>query len=111
MFERMVTPSDDGETVPAVEGGANLGPTLREAGDRAPGGDGPVDVRVELVKFLSPADAVVWFTLERGGERLFGTVEGQARRHGDRWFVSRPTFAALVGSVGVRCPPPPTPTA
>jgi hypothetical protein len=110
VFERIVTPSNDGEAVPAVEGGANLGSSLREAGERAPGGDGPVDVRVELVKFLSPDTAVVWFALERAGRALLGTLEGRAHRHGDRWLVSRPTFAMIVGSVGVQCPPPPDQT-
>ncbi len=107
-FERIVTLSDDGEAVPAVEGGANLGPALREAGTRGPGGnDVPATVQVELVKFLSADEAVVWFSLERGGQTLLPGIEGRARRIDDRWLVARATFAQLVGSIGVQCPPPP----
>ncbi len=111
VFERIVTPSDDGEGVPAVQGGANLGPCLREAGARAPrrgdNDDGPATARVLHIKFLDAREAVVWFSLERGGNVLLGNMEGRARLDGDRWLVSRATFAHIVGSVGVRCPPPP----
>jgi hypothetical protein len=107
-FERIVTPSEDGESVPAVEGGANLGPSLREAGARAPGGtDVPPTVRVEHLKFLRPDEAVVWFTLERGGQTLLPGVEGRALLVDGTWLVSRATFTQVVGSVGVACPPPP----
>jgi hypothetical protein len=105
-FEKMLTVSDDGG-IPAVQGGSNLGPSLAEAGTRAPGGTHPAWVRVDFVKLLSPDDAVAWFTLERGGRHLMGPVAGRARRRDGQWLVTRETFAQLVGSVGVRCPPPP----
>ena len=107
-FERIVTPSEDGEAVPAVEGGANLGPCLREAGTRAPGGiDLPTTVTVEHVKFLAPDEAVVWFTLLRGGQPALGPIDGRGRRLGGQWLVSRATFAKSSPRSGVRCPPPP----
>ncbi len=107
-FERMVTLSRDGTAVPAVEGGANLGPCLREARDRASAGTNTsATVRVEHLKFVRPDEAVVWFTLLRNGNAVLGTVEGRARRTGKQWLVSRATFCQIVGSVGVRCPPPP----
>lgn len=107
-FERMVTLSEDGEAVPAVEGGENLGPSLREARTRATAGaDTQATVRIEHLKFLGPDEAVVWFTLLRDGNAVLGTLEGRARRKGAQWLVSRPTFTQIVGSVGVRCPPPP----
>lgn len=107
-FERIVTPSEDGESVPAVQGGENLGPSLREAGNRAPGGaDEPASGRVELIKFLGPDHAIVWFELERGGRSLLGLMEGRAYLVGSRWLVDRSTFCRIVGSVGVVCPPPP----
>jgi hypothetical protein len=102
----MLTVAEDGG-LPAVQGGSNLGPSLTEAGTRAPGGTHPATVRVELVKFLGPDEAVAWFTLERGGQHLFGPMAGRGRRIDGRWLVTRETFAQLVGSVGVRCPPPP----
>lgn len=107
-FERMVTLSEDGEAVPAVEGGGNLGPSLREARTRATAGaNTQATVRIEHLKFLGPDEAVVWFTLLRDGNAVLGTLEGRARRKGAQWLVSRPTFCQIVGSVGVRCPPPP----
>jgi hypothetical protein len=107
-FTRIVTPSEDGSAVPAVQGGANLGPCLAEAGQRAPGqSDSAATVRVELVKFLGPDEAVVWFSMERDGQTLLAGISGRARRIDGRWLVARETFAQIVGSVGVRCPPPP----
>jgi hypothetical protein len=107
-FERIVTPSDDGSAVPAVEGGANLGPCLAEAGQRAPGqADAAPTVTVDLVKFLRPDEAVVWFSMERNGQTLLPGISGRARCIDGRWLVARETFVQIVGSVGVRCPPPP----
>lgn len=107
-FERMVTLSEDGEAVPAVQGGANLGPALREARTRATAGaNTQATLEVEHLKFLGPDDAVVWFRLLRDGHAVLGPMEGRAHRTGAHWLVSRATFAQIVGSVGVRCPPPP----
>ena len=107
-FEHMVTLSEDGEAVPAVQGGANLGPCLRDARDRATAGANTrATVEVEHVKFLGPDEAVVWFKLLRDGQAVLGTMEGRAHRTGARWLVNRGTFGQIVGSVGVRCPPPP----
>jgi hypothetical protein len=109
VFEQMLTASEDGTAVPAVQGGENLGPALAEAAHRAPGGTQPAAVLIELMKFLGADEAVAWFSLERDGAHLFGPVAGRARRIGGRWLVTRETFAQLVGSVGVQCPPPPSP--
>jgi hypothetical protein len=107
-FEHMVTLSQDGAAVPAVQGGANLGPSLREARDRATAGaNTQATVEVEHIKFLGPDEAVVWFKLLRDGHAVLGTMEGRAHRAGARWLVNRATFGQIVGSVGVRCPPPP----
>jgi hypothetical protein len=106
-FDRMLTTSDDGAAVPAVEGGANLGPSLAEAGEKAGATGSTAGIRVEHVRFLAPEEAVVWFTVLRDGRHQFGPIAGRARRIGGEWLVTRETFAQLVGSVGVRCPPPP----
>jgi hypothetical protein len=107
-FEGIVTPSEDGASIPTVQGGSNLGSCLGEAGPRSPGGvDTPAYGRVKHIKFLSTKEAVVWFTLDQGGRDLLGTMEGRAYLVGARWLVARPTFCHIVGTVGVRCPPPP----
>jgi hypothetical protein len=91
-----------------VQGGSNLGPCLGEAGPRSPGGvDEPAYGRVQHVKFVSPREAVVWFTLDQGGRDLLGTMEGRAHLVRGEWLVARSTFCHIVGTVGVICPPPP----
>jgi hypothetical protein len=108
-FERMFTLDEHG-ALPAVQGGANLGPALAEAGQRVPGpSDEAATVEVHHVKLLGPDDAVAWFSIARGGSTLLPGSVGRARRNGDRWLVARETFAQIVGAAGVRCPPPSLP--
>jgi hypothetical protein len=108
-FEQMFTIAEDG-SVPAVQGGSNLGPSLKQASSRAPGSsETPVEVVVEHVKVLGPDDAVAWIRLQRAGQALLPYNVGRARRHGDGWLVTRETFCGFLRTVGVRCPPPPSP--
>lgn len=108
VVERMVTPSADGASIPAVEGGSNLGSSLQQARQRAPGGvDTPATITVHHVKFVNPDEAVVWFSLARGSQVLLPQVEGRVRRRDGRWLVARPSFCGVLAGTGVRCPPPP----
>jgi hypothetical protein len=87
-----------------IEGGANLVSVMQEVADRyAPARD--MDISVDYVRFLSESEAEVHFVLLLS---RFGplTQTGHAVRIGDEWKVSRDTWCALVGMVGVQCPPP-----
>jgi hypothetical protein len=108
-FDGMLTRNEDGSAVPTVEGGANLGPALFEAGEKAAAGENTAGIAVEHVRFLGPDEAAVWFTVLRDGHHQFGPLAGRARRIDGQWLVTRETFAQLVASVGVRCPPPSLP--
>jgi hypothetical protein len=108
-FSTMYDRSQDGAAVPAVEGGANLGPALDEAGRwaRARGGFGPATVSVDRISFLNATEAAVWFSLDSGGRTVYRYRRGRAVRTEQGWKVSRETFCGLLAGIGVSCPPPP----
>lgn len=89
-----------------IEGGANLVSAMQEVADRyAPARD--MDISVDYVRFLSEDEAEVHFVLLLSQFGPSGLVRtGHAVRVGEEWKVSRETWCALVGIVGVECPPP-----
>jgi hypothetical protein len=102
----------------AIEGGANLAPTMQEAGERFTGRVG-LDVAVEHVRFLSDEEAEVSFVLifpgGLGPGPMPGIGAGPARFANvgyavlveGHWKVARETYCGLVQRIGVQCPPPP----
>jgi hypothetical protein len=98
---RMGETSPDGQALPYVQAGGNLGPTADDA-RRRHGGDGRDMVAFRRAKFLTPTEAVIWL---RAGPLT--AYEGRAVLDDGRWKVSRATFCNLVRMIGVVCPPPP----
>ena len=92
----------DDERGAALEDGASLLHVLAEALARHPS-VGPVQVRVERVRFLDERHARVRFVIlvGRGGP----SFDGEAVQAGGRWRVGRETFCQVVAMAGVRCPP------
>ena len=90
----------------AIENGDNLASTFEQARQRQPG-QGPLDVSVDSVRFLSEDEAEVQFTLWLAGFGQSGMPRsGHAVRVGDGWKVARDTWCGLIRMVGVECPPP-----
>ncbi|MBV8950444.1 MAG: hypothetical protein JOZ99_06190 [Actinobacteria bacterium] len=88
-----------------IEGGANLGATMREAEQRRPWPE-PIDISVDALRFIADDEAEVRFVLLLPA----GPVQrvpylGHAVLDGGRWKVARSTYCDLVSSTGVRCPP------
>lgn len=101
----------DGDALPAVEGGHNLGPSLAEAQSRAPqygqsSSPNAATVTVDRLRFVSPAEAVVTYTLVLAGGMTIAGRPGRAVVVDGVWKVARATFCELVAMVGVVCPPP-----
>jgi hypothetical protein len=101
----------EGDALPAVEGGHNLGPSLTEAQSRAPGHGQPsspdaATITVDRLRFVSTEEAVVVYTLALvGGFTLAGRA-GRAVLIDGEWKVARDTFCELMSMAGVVCPPP-----
>ncbi len=90
----------------AIENGDNLASTIEQARQRQPG-QGPLDVSVDSVRFLSEDEAEVQFTLWLAGFGQSGMPRsGHAVRVSDGWKVARDTWCGLIRMVGVECPPP-----
>lgn len=88
-----------------VDGGARLGPTLRDLHQRFGGTARAAVHPVERVVFVSDTEAAVWFSVWLGASPYLPTHRGAAVFVDGRWKVSRATFCALLGRVGVACPP------
>jgi hypothetical protein len=102
-FASMGFPTDDGRTLPNVQGGENLGPCAAEVRERFPQyASDPPEIRVEKIKFLDATEAVVWFS-----SAMLANREGRAVLVEGAWKVSRATYCSLIAMAGVVCPPPP----
>jgi hypothetical protein len=104
-------PSEDGESVPSVDGGENLGPTLARARmGRQTRHPLPDDARVDFstgeIAFTDADHAAVWFTVSVNGHPVLRDRRGDAVRVDGTWKVARSTFCQLVALAGIRCPPP-----
>ena len=101
-------PGGDGRSVPSVERGDDLGPTLVLANESARGlvGDGSdVVISADEIHFLDPTRAVVLFSIAMGHRLLLGGQRGEAVLLDGTWKMARSTFCHLMGLAGVSCPP------
>ena len=101
-------PSDDGQSVPSVEKGHDLGPVLISANERARGivGDGSdVTISADEIYFYDPERAAVLFSISMGERLLLGGQRGEAVLVDGVWKMARSTFAQLMTLGGVACPP------
>jgi Clp amino terminal domain, pathogenicity island component/ClpX C4-type zinc finger len=108
-FAEHGTLSDDGQSVPSVEGGENLGPTLVTAKqnrrDIVPE-DADVVVSVDEVVFADQEHAAVWFGIAVNGRYFLREHRGDAVVVDGQWKMTRSTFCELMRLAGVECPPP-----
>lgn len=96
---------EDGESLPNVEAGESLAPTVRRAAERV--STNRVEITVSEVKFLSAQRAAVVFAIStEDGRQLLGDNVGEAVGDGQRWRVARNTFAQLMRLAGVEPPRP-----
>jgi hypothetical protein len=110
VFTTMLTTYDDSGGLRLVDGGSNLGPSLREARSRAGGTSSPVTtITVTGVRFVNDHEARVAYDLDVNGSfttRLHGRV-GAAILVDGTWKATRETVTELLAMAGVTCPPPP----
>ena len=110
-FETVYT-SDQPDDVrcAAIEGGANLAGTMREARHARQRfrGTPEMDVVIDHIRFVSEDEAEVSFVLIFPGgplPRLPTTGHGVLIE--GTWKVARQTYSELVRTLGVQCPPAP----
>lgn len=96
---------EDGDSLPNVQSGDALAPTVRRAAARWAGGGAAFSV--SEIKFLSAERAVVVFSISTDRGHLLGDTVGEAVLHGTRWRVARSTFGQLMRMAGVEPPPLP----
>ncbi len=107
-FAASRTPGDDGRSVPAVEKGGDLGPTLALANERHRGviGDGhDVLVSADEIHFYDQERALVSFSILMGQRLLLGGQQGEALLINGEWKMARSTFCRLMNLAGIACPP------
>ncbi len=101
-------PSEDGRSVPSVERGDDLGPTLTLANDRHRGiiADGSdVTISADEIRFYRVDRAAVRFSVWMGDQRLLWDQRGEAVLVDHKWKMARSTFSLLMRLAGVACPP------
>ncbi len=108
-FSASGTVSEDGRSVPTVEGGETLGPTLTAARERrrdiAPE-RADVQITVAEIAFVDATHAAVWFSISVDGRTLLAEEHrGDAVIVAGAWKMARSTFCQLMGMAGVPCPP------
>ncbi len=105
-FAASGTESEDGRSVPTVEGGEILGPTLRAARERLRSpGTAEVVYMVDEISFIDATHAAVWFSIAVDGASVLPNRRGDAIIVDGTWKMARSTFCELVGLAGVPCPP------
>ena len=104
------TESEDGRSVPTVEGGETLGPTLTAAKERRRDiayGTAEVVFMVDEIGFID-ADSTPPSgsrSAVKGASILLPNRRGDAIIVDGTWKMARSTFCELVGLAGVPCPP------
>jgi len=103
------TLGDDGQSLPMVEKGGNLGPTLVASQERHRGlSEGKsVSWSVDEIVFTDPEHAAVWFTFNLDNVPMLARHRGDAVMVEGQWKMARSTFCELMRMAGVECPPPP----
>jgi hypothetical protein len=106
-FAQHGTQSDDGRSLPFVEGGDNLGPTVRAAAERHPGvyEGSTVTISIDQVSFVDETHAAVWFSVSVDNVSRLRNHRGDAVVVDGEWKMARSTFCGLMAMAGVQCPP------
>jgi hypothetical protein len=108
-FETVYTSSQpDDVRCAAIEGGANLAGTMKEAHQARQRfrGTSEMDVIVEHIRFVGEDEAEVSFVLVfPGGPLPRLPTAGHAVLIDGEWKVARQTYCNLVQTLGVHCPP------
>jgi hypothetical protein len=106
-FAEHGTQSEDGRSLPFVEGGHNLGPTVRAAAERHPGvSEGStVTISIDQVSFVDATHAAVWFSVSVDNVSRLRNHRGDAVVVDGEWKMARSTFCGLMAMAGVQCPP------
>jgi len=104
------TPSEDGTSIPSVERGHDLGPTVAMAKSMARNrGIDPeaseVAVIVDEVRFVDAEHAAVWFSISIDGHPVVVHHRGNALVVAGEWKMARTTFCQIMSMGGVPCPP------
>ena len=104
------TPSEDGTSIPSVERGHDLGPTVAQAKSMARNrGIDPeasdVAVVVNEVRFVDAEHAAVWFSISIDGHPVVRHLRGDALVVAGEWKMGRTTFCQIMAMGGVPCPP------
>ena len=100
--------SEDGRSVPSVEGGEALGPVLTAAKERWRDVVPPtanVAATVDEIVFVDPIHAAVWFSISLDGRPMLQRHRGDAIVVEGRWKMARSTFCGVMSMAGVPCPP------
>jgi hypothetical protein len=107
-FAEHGTQSEDGRSLPFVEKGEDLGPTVRAAAERRPDlateGSRPT-TSVDEVIFVDATHAAVWFSISMGSVTPLRNHRGDAVAVDGEWKMARSTFCGLMAMAGVQCPP------
>ena len=110
-YAEMLTPGEDPSSVPAVDGGQNLGDCIHEARrrhlDHQAGAETSTTVTVDGIRFVNATEARVAFSIVvSGGPTLtLGDRIGRAVLVGGVWKVARETFCEFMALAGLECPP------
>jgi hypothetical protein len=107
-FARASETDPDGRDLVNVQAGEGLGASQAAAARRYPGAE-QAEWLVEIIRFVCPDEAVVWFTIELGGRvpsPIVSGRRGRAVRVDGRWLIERGTMAEVLGLAGVTLPPP-----
>lgn len=108
-FASYATLSDDGQSLPYVEGGENLGPTVVAAQQRHQVlvlQDAQVGEMFMHLVFIDADHAAVWFSISIDGKPVSRWHRGDAVLVDGTWKTARSTFCELMALAGVECPPP-----
>jgi hypothetical protein len=104
------TTSEDGTSIPSVERGEDLGPTVAKAKSMARNrgialDDADVAVVVDEVRFVDAEHAAVWFSISIDGHPMVRLHRGDALVIAGNWKMARTTFCQIMAMGGVPCPP------
>jgi hypothetical protein len=109
-FAASTTTSDDGQALPYVENGGNLGPSLALASERGrsvvPEGEVAV-TSADEIHFYDAERALVWFSIATDHRTLLSRHRGEAVLVDGEWKMARSSFVQLMAMAGVKCPPEP----
>jgi hypothetical protein len=109
-FAASTTTSDDGQALPYVEKGDDLGPSLAAASERGrgvvPEGETAV-TSADEIHFYDGQRALVWFSISAGNRTLLGRHRGEAVLVDGEWKMARATFCGIMAMAGIACPPEP----